>query len=230
MEEKERRFEEAIKYLVEEGLIDGKDIVKDIGKKTGYTPNVIREVRRGKKRSFTQKFIKKFCMVFGDIISPQWLLSGEGNMLNQDAFTPTMTRLPSDFDKITRPRFPVSATAGNLQEYLDGVHSYDCDNEPIIRDLPDYDFTIIVQGNSMEPAFIGGDEIACKKVDSVIHWGRPHLVETKRDGVVLKRVYDDGESIRCVSDNHAEYPDYCIPKSDINALYQIVGLLRARPL
>lgn len=125
----------------------------------------------------------------------------------------------------TRPRLPVTAAAGYLQEYLTGVMAAECEQMSYIRGLTDYDFTMFVQGDSMEPKFEGGDEIACKKVVSMIEWGKAYVVST-RDGAVLKRLYDEGECIRCVSYNHEEYPDFLVNKNEILDVYRIVGVLR----
>ena len=50
------------------------------------------------------------------------------------------------------------------------------------------------------PRHEGDDEVACKRVDdtSFIQWGRTHVLDTAQ-GVVIKRLYDAGESFRCVS-------------------------------
>ena len=81
-----------------------------------------------------------------------------------------------------------------------------------------------VQGDSMEPKFEGGDRIAMRKVKDYIEWGKTYVVDTD-DGAVLKRIYDSGDSIRCVSYNES-YPDFLIPKSSIYGLYKVVGLVR----
>ena len=124
-----------------------------------------------------------------------------------------------------KPRLPINAAAGVLSDYLGGILSHECECLPIIRSVPDYDFTMIVKGNSMEPKFEGGDEIACKKVDSMIEWGKPYVLAT-RDGAVLKRLYEDDNGVRCVSYNKDEYPDFKVSNDDILGVYKVVGLIR----
>ena len=82
MVNKERldRFGEAILYLVNKELIDGKDIVKDVSEKMGRHPNNVRAALRGDKRYLTNKFIKAFCSVFKNVISSEWVWSGNGSM------------------------------------------------------------------------------------------------------------------------------------------------------
>lgn len=79
-EERLQRFGDAILYLVNEDLIDGKDIAKDISIKMGRHPNNVRAALRGDERFLTNKFIKAFCSVFKNVISPEWLWSGIGSM------------------------------------------------------------------------------------------------------------------------------------------------------
>ena len=125
----------------------------------------------------------------------------------------------------TKPRLPVSAAAGSLSEYSQGVMLEQCEQMPIIRNFPDYDYTMYIKGNSMEPKYESGDEIAIKKAEYVIEWGKDYVLDTQ-DGVIFKKIYEEGENIRCVSYNHDEYPDFLVPKSIIFGYYKFVGLVR----
>lgn len=126
----------------------------------------------------------------------------------------------------TRPRIPYTAVAGTLTSAVEGVTSDLCEQIPRITAFPNYDFTIIIKGNSMEPKYEGGDEVACKRVDSTsfIQWGKVHVMDTAQ-GIIIKRVYEDGEKIRCTSYN-PEYPDFSICKNEIYSMSLVVGLLR----
>lgn len=150
-------------------------------------------------------------------LSRTWLLTGEGEMLKGEGVTQAA-------DNETRPHLPVAVTAGHTGGISDAIKSGDCEQLPIIFSLPQYDATMTVQGDSMEPKFEGGDRIAMRKVKDYIEWGKTYVVDTD-DGAVLKRIYDSGDSIRCVSYNES-YPDFLIPKSSIYGLYKVVGLVR----
>lgn len=125
----------------------------------------------------------------------------------------------------TKPRLPVTAAAGHLSDYLEGVRADECEYLPVMRSLPDYDFTMLIKGNSMEPKFEGGDEIACKKVTSIIEPGKTYVLAT-RDGAVVKRLYPENNGVRCVSYNHEEYPDFFVNGEDVLEVYRVVGLIR----
>ena len=126
----------------------------------------------------------------------------------------------------TRPLVPYTVAAGSLTTAMEGIAEWQCERKPIIRELPAYDFTIIVKGDSMEPKFEGGDEIACRRIDetSFIQWGKPHVLDTVQ-GLILKRIYEDEDKIKCVSYNSA-YPDFSIDKTEVYSISLVVGLIR----
>ena len=126
----------------------------------------------------------------------------------------------------TRPRLPVYASAGRLTTYIEGVMRDQCEELPLIRNVSDYDFTMQIKGNSMEPKYESGDEIALKKANTIIEWGKDYVLDTE-DGVIFKKIYDDGDNIRCVSYNHDEYPDFLVPKTAIYGFYRFIALVRA---
>jgi len=155
--------------------------------------------------------VEKIIAAFPDV-DKYWLMTGEkaepGTKAEQD----------------TRPRIPTSVAAGSLTGFADAIQAHDCEMQPVIRNFPAYDYTIIIKGDSMEPKFEGGDEIAIKKVTSFVEWGKTYVLDT-RDGAVIKRIFDGGDSFRCVSFNK-EYPDFNVPKDDVFGVYKVVGLIR----
>lgn len=157
-------------------------------------------------------------------VSAEWLMKGEGPMINSSK---NFEKTISDTSIIeTRPRIPFEAAAGSLSLITQSVTMSQCDQLPVIPRLPKYDFTIIVKGDSMEPEFKSGDELACRMLreSSYIQWGRPYVVDSI-DGVVLKRIHDAGDKILCTSDN-PRYGEFVIPKTEINHLAIVVGIIR----
>lgn len=127
-------------------------------------------------------------------------------------------------DKNFRPHIPITAQAGSLVGIGESVTRSDCELRPVIPGFPDYMATIPIHGDSMEPEFRNGDILAITKVDSFIQWGKTYVVDT-RDGVVIKKLYDESDGMRCVSFNK-DYPDFVVPKQDIIGVWRIVGMLR----
>ena len=125
----------------------------------------------------------------------------------------------------TRPRLPINTTGGQ-NEVLDGVALAQCEQVPVVPMFPNYTFTMRVTGESMQPYINPGDEVACLKIEesSFIQWGRIYVLFTSQ-GVIVKKIFDAGDGIRCVSFND-NYPDFIIPKSEIYSYNLVIGLIR----
>lgn len=150
-------------------------------------------------------------------LSAEWLLRGKGSMY---------IATESGGSEETRPRIPFDAAAGTLTVGVDGVMPYQCEQMPVVRAFPRYDFTILVRGESMAPEYQSGDEVACLYVreSTYTQWGRVHVLDTTQ-GVVIKRIYDRGDMVLCKSDN-PRYEDFSIPKSEVFNVALVIGLIR----
>lgn len=157
-----------------------------------------------------------------------FLVPVNGTTINKSKSNPKLTECTASKRNLleTRPRIPYTAAAGSLTSAVEGVTAEQCEQIPRITAFPNYDFTIIIKGNSMEPKYEGGDEVACKRIDntSFIQWGKVHVMDTAQ-GIIIKRIYEDDDKVRCVSYN-PEYPDFSISKEEIYSMSLIVGLLR----
>lgn len=190
----------------------------------GVAPTVIENVVGSRQSKPSYGVLEKICALAN--ISPAWIINGEGCMLKTNSGEkPALSeKIPTPIE--TRPRIPFDAAAGQLSIALDSATEADCEQIPIIPTFPRYDFTIIARGNSMEPQYLSGDELACLFISdsSFIQWGRSHVLDTAQ-GVVVKRIFDNGDSILCKSNNPA-YPDFSIPKTDIYRMALVVGYIR----
>lgn len=180
---------------------------KQFADKLGVGVNAITNWKaRGIKSSSFGKILAAFPNV-----SLAWLESGEGDVL-----------VSSDDD--TRPHIPTLAAAGCLLGFSEAIKSGDCEMKPVVHILPKYDYTISIKGDSMEPKFESGDVVAIRKVNDFIEWGKTYVLDTE-DGAVIKRLYDEKDSYRCVSYNE-EYPDFLINKASVFGIYKVVGMIR----
>ena len=148
-----------------------------------------------------------------------WLLTGKEK--EQKQTVDIALENPTD----TRPHVDLYA-AGGGNEVLDGVTLAQCEKMPVVKILPRYDFTIRVTGESMQPQIKPGDVVACMRIDepTFLQWGRPHVLFTSQ-GVIVKKIFDAGDGIRCVSIN-PDYPEFVIPKNEIYTYNLVVGLIR----
>lgn len=169
------------------------------------------------KRKLSLEVIEAVLNTFPDV-SAEWLLRGQD--------MPKVEEKHLDVPVKTLPRIPVKASAGSLTTMVDGITEIQCEQFPVVHNFPKYDFTIHISGDSMVPYFISGDEVACLRITSAtfIQWGRVHVLDTSQ-GIVIKRIYDNGDTIRCVSYN-PDYPDFNVPKDEIFSYNLVVGTLR----
>lgn len=190
---------------------------KSFAEMIGFNYSTLNNYITGRRSSIDIDLIKKILSSFDDI-NIEWIINGSGNMIKNHK--------PVKDNYETKPRVPYSASAGALTHALDGVCEYNCEYIPIVKQFQKYDFTIFVRGDSMLPRYEQGDEIACTYINGseFIQWGRPHVLDTTQ-GIVIKRIYDESEKIKCVSYNK-DYPDFSIPKNEIFSISLIVGLLR----
>ncbi len=158
-------------------------------------------------------------------INLDWLITGRGEMTKQNILADKSSIQVAAHTE-TRPRIPFDAAAGSLSHPVGSAMLRDCEQIPIIPNLPRYDFTIFARGDSMLPQYFSGDELACLYVkdSSFIQWGRAHVLDTAQ-GIVIKRIFDNGDSILCKS-NNPQYHDFSIPKTEIYRIAIVVGFVR----
>ena len=177
-------------------------------------------------------------------LSPEWLLTGEGEMLRQqDSSRETTERQARDKreDADSKPTMkpvasgglpliPIDAVAGFNGWDENGISELDCTR----YDVPDFaavhaDFLIRVSGSSMYPKYSSGDILACRKVLEVtfIQWGKIYVIDSQQ-GAMVKRLFEiegDEQHILCKSDNE-NYPPFKLPKNEIRSLSIVVGAIR----
>lgn len=184
--------------------------------KIGRLQSNVSQILKG-TRQIPRGFFTDIIQAFPDL-RKDWLLFGEGRMYESQE--EPEHKHPND----TRPRLPKYVAEGHLDDYYKGEKRSLCQERNVVQQFPDYEFTIIMKNNRMSPKYERGDELAFKKA-TIIEWGNDYLLDTF-EGPKFKRIFDEGDSIRCVSYNREEYPDFLIPKDKIYGYYKCVGVLR----
>lgn len=201
------RFVEVVESLGQNGYkLDGVGCI---------TKQKVSNIRNGITDVKTE-VVAELCKAFPKV-NANYILTGNGSMFQEERL---------DVSIKTLPRIPYDAEAGSLTSAVDGVTELQCERVPVVAAFPKYDFTIRVTGRSMEPMYLAGDEVACLRINEArfIQWGRVHVLDTIQ-GVIIKRIYENGDCIRCVSYN-PEYSDFNVPKEDIFSYNLVVGTLR----
>lgn len=211
MEEKLKRLKVALAYLNGHGLAMSKTaIAADMH---SSQPNVSRALM-GHPRYFTDGFLRRFARAYKEHISEAWLLTGQGRM-----------DVPG---KDERPHVDsVTAAAGRLDGFSEPVTNPDFHRLADL--LPDYDFTIRADGDSMLPEIRSGDLLLCRRLDRPLHpadLGRIFVADTA-DGVLVKRLADVDPSASLVTlrSLNPAYPDIAAPASGLLALARVVAVV-----
>ena len=211
---------ERISQLAENAHISITGLEKKIGASKGVLSRAIQN-----NTDIQAKWICKIVENYPHY-SSNWLLTGEGQMLNSEFVQPNHTFELTTDRKLSLqdiPLYDLSATAGIMAIFND--LSITPEDYLRVPNLPPVDGAIYVRGESMTPLLKSGDIIIYKKLalslDSIL-WGQIYLLSFDAGGdtfTVVKYIQksDDPEHIRLVSHNSPFEPKD-IPLSSIRAL------------
>lgn len=203
---------ERIKLLIHREGISQREFANRIGRQPSNV-SMILTGERNIPRSLSADIIKAFPDVRKD-----WLIFGEGPMCEGDEL------LSDVLVQDTRPRLPKSLSGGHITDYFDGEKRVLCQEQDIVKQFSDYDFSMILKNHVMSPKYDRGDELFFKKV-TIIEWGNDYLLDTF-EGPKFKKVYDADDNYRCVSYDAEEYPEFLVPKNMVFGYYRLIGVLR----
>ena len=171
------------------------------------------EALKGDPKRLTEGFLTRFARAYADYIREEWLLTGEGAM--------EQGRVQGV------PSVPLTVAAGPVGTSIGSALESNCEMLPPVAALPHYDFTITVSGDSMAPAFLDGDTIACAWITDAadINPRQPYVLDTS-EGAVLKLITGRTRTaITCHSIN-PHYADYTLPAAPILRIARVVGIIR----
>jgi len=228
------RFNEAVEYLINKGVVKSK---AELARIFEISPQKLSDILKKRIRpSFTlfNMLNEKFDF------NPYWLLSGVGPMFKTEKNTTEVQEpvavYPLRTDKKEPvqdiPLYDIQATAG-LVSLLDNGKSIPIDTIRI-PNLPKADGAIYVTGDSMYPLLKSGDIIIYKQIKDIpneIFWGEMYIISMQVAGeeyVTVKYVQKSelGDMfIKLVSQNQHHQPkDY--PLKKVNAMALVKASIR----
>ena len=201
------RFRQCFDYLKDNGILHKQS---DLCKSLNIGKSHVSEFFNGKERYFTEGNLRRFARAYADYIDEEWLLIGEGQMEKPD--------------KSFRPHFELNACPGFMCEVSDGDNGF---LRPQIPGVRSYDFTIMVEDNSMQPDIKPGDLLACRKSDDRgnLPIGKICVIDGK-DGAVVKVVTGADEEALALHSLNPAYNDYKVELSAVLGIAEVVGLVR----
>lgn len=154
-----------------------------------------------------------------------WLLTGDGNMLN-DSNDTYINKVDDEIYYV--PLVPLSAMAGKLTGFsLEGITKAEC--EKIVSPIPGADFAMPVWGDSMAPVYPNGSRVLVQKTnpDCFIEWGKVYVLNTC-NGIVVKQVRKSSRDgyVTCYSFNdNSIYAPFDIALADIHGWFKVLMCL-----
>lgn len=207
--EKKERLKAAYQYLKNIGEVHTQQDVANIMHKNKAN---ISAAFNGNSRFLTDNFLKDFNSIFGNIFSTEWLLTGEGEMLNNG--NTSIIEVPPK-EKTIKYFYDVDVSMGNIEFLNDPSQKY---KEIIIPGYSDCKYAINAYGDSMHPLIKSGQIILLDDWrESFIAWGKIYLIVTKGGFRAIKYLFpsENNDMVKCVSENEKTNPPFDVPKEDI---------------
>ena len=226
------RLNKAYNYLKFKGIVSKQ---QDVAEKMGATrPNVAKALN-GNEGFLTESFLKRFAQAFDDTISAYWLLTGEGEMLNDGssqtipATIELQTQTELNEKNAVKWYYELDASAG------DGLFENNEINAPYkYINVPGFEgcFGLNLTGDSMLNTAQSGDIVVVRprEVQTIIN-GEIYLVVTRDSQRMVKRLvasgYTEDAIITCISDNpdKTRYADMKIQADLIHKIFRVAGFV-----
>lgn len=194
-------------------------IAQKIGVSNSYFSKMVKN-----NGSLGEDIIRKF-LLFYDDVSPEWLLTGRGNMLKEKNKIPVAFKSENLQEGI--PLIPLNAMAGFCKGEMQ-VMEYECEKY-VVPAFREAEFLIPVKGSSMYPKYSSGDIVACKKLplkDIFFQWNKVYVLDTDQ-GALIKRVKKgkDDNHILLVSENE-KYDPFELNLNHLHAIAIVIGVIR----
>lgn len=182
-------------------------------------------------RPFGKHSAAKWNKVFGFRVN--WLLTGEGPMF--DANENGHKKEYSNFDDHPElnhdndiPVIPARLfRAPEIDTYEYVMNSPSVEKLPPVPHFQKHDMFATCPGDAMAPKIRRGYLIALRRMPegSTIINGEVYVVDTRSQGMFLRKIVDNGESLTFIAENRQAFPDFELPYTDVINIFRVVGVL-----
>lgn len=207
-----------IQFIKYKGIGQGK-FEKAVGLSNGFVNNI--------RVSITPEKLQKIALYYPEL-NKSWLLTGEGEMLNNEIQKTAEKDLLSDYETYLLPMTTHAVGLNGVS--ADGTLLQNC--EKVISPIKGVDFAITVYGESMAPEYPSGSRLLIKRIDPsiFIDWGKVFVLDTS-NGVIVKEVHTCEKEgyVTCHSINpDPKYADFIVPLSEVYGMYRVLMCLSAK--
>ena len=215
------RLKKAFNYVRDKGLVHTQ---KDLSARMQASEANVSKALKGEEQILTDSFLRRFNTAFDNIFNLQWLLTGEGEMIERAEPMPIEQGwLTDDIESAyVIPLLPVSAQGGSLNDFIVSVKESDC--EKVISPIKGADYAMSVSGDSMAPEYPSGSQILIKRINerAFIDWGRVYVLDTC-NGTVIKQLFPSKKPgmVICKSIN-PKFPPFEVSMADVYGVYRVL--------
>ncbi len=185
-------------------------------------------------RPFGKNSAAKWNAAFG--FRMNWLLTGEGQMFapSDKGYDEKIKRgFQTDHNLEHGGGIPVIPSSlfrvPEIDIYQYVTTSPNTDRLPPVPHFQPHDVFASCPGDAMAPRLYRGYLMALKKMpnDTPIINGEIYAVDTKSNGMFVRRLVKNGDTLTFIAENKENFPDFELPYSDIISIFRVVGILIA---
>ncbi len=185
-------------------------------------------------RPFGKNSAAKWNAAFGFRVN--WLMTGEGKM-----FDPADRGYDEKIKKGFQTEHNLNHNAGipvipsslfrvpeiDIYEYVTSNPSMD--RLPPVPHFQPHDVFASCPGDAMAPRLYRGYLMALRKMpnDTPIINGEIYAVDTKSNGMFVRRLVQNEDTLTFIAENKENFPDFELPYTDIISIFRVVGVLIA---
>ncbi len=185
-------------------------------------------------RTFGKKSAAKWNAAFGFRIN--WLMTGEGQMFDptERGYDDKIKRgFQTDHNLDQNNGIPVIPSSLFRVPEID-IYEYVTTNPmmdrlPTVPHFQPHDIFASCPGDAMAPRLYRGYLMALRKMpnDTPIINGEIYAVDTRSNGMFVRRLVKNDDTLTFIAENKENFPDFELPYSDIISIFRVVGVLIA---
>ncbi len=181
-------------------------------------------------RAFGKNSAAKWNAAFG--FRTNWLLTGEGPMFDSQFEGDREENNFDDHPELNHddniPLIPTRlfrAPEIDIYEYV--TTSPNVDRLPPVPHFQKHDLFARCPGDAMAPRIRRGYLLALRRMelDTPIINGEIYCVDTRSNGMFVRKVTDNGGTLTFAAENSEDFPNFDLPREEILNIFRVVGIL-----
>lgn len=180
-------------------------------------------------RAFGKNSAARWNKAFGFRVN--WLLTGEGPMFDPQSpeaheyHLEDHPELNHDEDIPVIPARLFRAPEIDTYEYV--INSPSVERLPPVPHFQKHDLFATCPGDAMAPRICRGYLLALRRMpaDSTIINGEIYVIDTRSQGMFLRRIVDNGQGLVFIAENQKDFPDFELPYDDVLNIFRVAGVL-----